>query len=190
MKFSGSRLAFASSVIGRVEVLVAKMASGRQVRFGLAGGLGLDARILEDRLDDEVAAGERCVVRGGGDAGEHVVAFLRRGLPALDAFVEQAGGMGVALVGGLLVAVDQHHLDAGHGGDIGDARAHHAGADHAELCARSGRGRPGRTAPFSSACLLRKSERIIASEEGFISTEVNQRASIFSAVSKGTSAPS
>ena len=48
----------------------------------------------------------------------------------------------------------------------------------------------GRTAPFSSASLLRKSERIIAAEDGFISMLVNQRASIFSAVSKGTSAPS
>ncbi len=48
----------------------------------------------------------------------------------------------------------------------------------------------GRTAPFSSACLLMKSERIIASERGSISTLVNQRASILSAVSKGTSAPS
>ena len=37
---------------------------------------------------------------------------------------------------------------------------------------------------------LRKSERIILPEEGFISTLVNQRASIFRAVSKGTSAPS
>jgi hypothetical protein len=35
-----------------------------------------------------------------------------------------------------------------------------------------------------------KSERIIAAEDGFISTLVNHRASIFSAVSKGTSAPS
>ncbi len=48
----------------------------------------------------------------------------------------------------------------------------------------------GRAAPFSSACLLRKSERIIAVDEGFISTWVNQRASMRSAVSKGTSAPS
>ena len=43
---------------------------------------------------------------------------------------------------------------------------------------------------LSSACLLMNSERIIAPEDGFISTRVNQRASILSAVSKGTSAPS
>ncbi len=48
----------------------------------------------------------------------------------------------------------------------------------------------GRTAPFSSACLLMNSERIIASEDGSVRTLVNQRASILSAVSKGTSAPS
>ena len=51
-------------------------------------------------------------------------------------------------------------------------------------------GTSGRFAPFSSASLLTKSERIIALDEGFIRTLVNQRASIFSAVSKGTSAPS
>ncbi len=51
-------------------------------------------------------------------------------------------------------------------------------------------GTPGRLAPFSSFSLLMKRERIIASEEGFIRTWVNQRASILRAVSKGTSAPS
>jgi hypothetical protein len=48
----------------------------------------------------------------------------------------------------------------------------------------------GRTAPFSSACLLMKSERIIAEEDGFSITEVNQRASMRIAVSKSTCAPS
>ncbi len=51
-------------------------------------------------------------------------------------------------------------------------------------------GRAGRTAPFSSACLLRKRVRIIAEDEGFIRVRVNQRASMRSAVSKSTRAPS
>ena len=51
-------------------------------------------------------------------------------------------------------------------------------------------GTSGRFAPFSSASLLMNRLRIIAPEDGFISTLVNQRASIFSAVSKGTCAPS
>ncbi len=48
----------------------------------------------------------------------------------------------------------------------------------------------GRTAPFSSASLLRKSERIMAPEDGFIRILVNQRASMRRAVSKSTIAPS
>ena len=51
-------------------------------------------------------------------------------------------------------------------------------------------GRAGRTAPFSSACLLRKRVRIIAEDEGFIRVRVNQRASMRSAASKSTRAPS
>ena len=42
-------------------------------------------------------------------------------------------GIGLALVGRFLVAVDQHDVDPGVGRDIGDARAHQAGAEHADL---------------------------------------------------------
>jgi hypothetical protein len=42
-------------VIGRVEVLVAKMRRGRTASSA-ARGLGLDLRVLEHRLDDQVAA--------------------------------------------------------------------------------------------------------------------------------------
>ena len=51
-------------------------------------------------------------------------------------------------------------------------------------------GTDGRFAPFSSAPLLMNRLRIMLPEDGFISTWVNQRASIFSAVSNGTSEPS
>ena len=50
---------------------------GGQVRLGAAGGLGLDGGVLEDRLDHQVAAGERGVVGGGGDAGEDLGLLLR-----------------------------------------------------------------------------------------------------------------
>ena len=59
--------------------------------------------------------------------------FSGRGALALDAVVEPGLDVGAALVGGGLVAVDQHDLDAGVGGDGGDAGAHHAGAEDAEL---------------------------------------------------------
>ncbi len=51
-------------------------------------------------------------------------------------------------------------------------------------------GASGRFAPFSSASLLMNRLRIIAVDDGFISTLVNQRASIFSAWSNGTIDPS
>ena len=64
MKVSGLRLALARPPIGRVEVLVAKIASGGRM-LGAAGGFGLDGGVLEHRLDNQVAAGERSIVRGG-----------------------------------------------------------------------------------------------------------------------------
>ena len=48
----------------------------------------------------------------------------------------------------------------------------------------------GRTAPFSRAPLLMNRLLIMADEDGFITIFVNQRASIRSAVSKGTNEPS
>ena len=127
------------------------MASAGEVRLGAAGGLGLDGGVLEDRLDHEVAAGERGVVGGGGDAGEDGVALLGVVRLRLTPSSKQAVGVGLALVGGGLVAVDQHDLDAGLGGDVGDAGAHHAGAEDAELphalVGRAGRGRRPSPAP-------------------------------------------
>ncbi len=41
--------------------------------------------------------------------------------------------MGASLVRGLLIAVDQHHVDPRHRRDIGDPRAHHPRADHAHF---------------------------------------------------------
>ena len=58
----------------------------------------------------------------------------RRGGAALVDLVGQALlDMRLALVGALLVAVDQHHVDAGLRADIGDAGAHEARADDADL---------------------------------------------------------
>ncbi len=46
---------------------------------------------------------------------------------------DQRVRIGLALLGALLIAVDQHDLESGSGGDIGDAGAHEAGADDADL---------------------------------------------------------
>ena len=59
---SGRREALASPEIGSVEVLEAKIASGPITASTFGDHLGLDLRILEHRLDDEVAAGERGII--------------------------------------------------------------------------------------------------------------------------------
>ena len=113
MKRSGRLEAFARSVIGRVEVLDAKIASCRDHGLGRIGGhLGLDARILEHRLDDQVAARQVGIVRGRRDPAQNLGLLFLGDALALDALVQQIGGVGFALLGGLFIAVEQHHLDA------------------------------------------------------------------------------
>ena len=82
-------------------------------RLRLGGGLRLDLAVLEHRLDHEIDAGERGVVGGRGDARQHGVALRRGGAALVDLVGQALLDMRLALVGALLVAVDQHHLDAG-----------------------------------------------------------------------------
>ena len=62
MKFAGRSKFSASDVIGSVDVLEAKIASGPITACGLLRRLGLDVAVLEHRLDDEIAALQRGVV--------------------------------------------------------------------------------------------------------------------------------
>ena len=105
----------------------------RQRRLDLCDHLGLHLRVLEHRLDDEVAVRERGIVRRRGDAGEQGVAVGGLGLAAVDLARDELVAMRLAGVGRLLVAVDQDDRHPGLRCDVGDARAHEAGADHADL---------------------------------------------------------
>ena len=62
-------------------------------------------------------------------------ASLSAGLGAAlgDLAADDLVGIGLALVGRFLIAVDQHDVESGVGRDIGDARAHEARAEHADL---------------------------------------------------------
>ncbi len=65
---------------------------------------------------------------------------------ARNTFFYQILGMGLALVGTGLLHIQQNHFQASHGSNIGDARAHHAGAQNTDLAQRDGRnilGPPG-----------------------------------------------
>ena len=97
----------------------------------LGDGLGLDITVLEHRLDHEIATFQRAVVGGRRDAREHRVALGRGGAAAVDLVGHELLRMRLALVGGLLVTVDEHHREPGERGHIGDAAAHESGADDA-----------------------------------------------------------
>ena len=134
MKCSGRDEASARPVIGRVEVLEANTASGRQRGLGLLRGLGLDLAVLEHRLDHQVwqslsapKSGVAVTLASSASALSCVEAA------ALHQLAELVGDVRLALVGGRLVAVDQHDVEAGLHRDGGDARAHQAGAEHADL---------------------------------------------------------
>ena len=93
----------------------------------------LDRAILEHRFDDEVAALQIGVVGARVDARQQRVAVGALGAALGDLVGDQLLRMRLALVGRFLVAVDQHDFEPGARRDIGDARAHEAGADHADL---------------------------------------------------------
>ncbi len=107
--------------------------AGLQRRLGLLDRRRLDRGILEHRLDDQVAAFERRVVGRRRDQRQQLLLVVRLRPPLLHLLGDQAFGMRLALVGRRLVAVDQHDRDAGLGGHVGDAGAHEAGAQHADL---------------------------------------------------------
>src|SRR3989442_8576400 len=75
--------------------------------FRRGDGAGLDLAVLEHRLDDEVAVPERAVVRGRPYAREQRIALGYGREPPVDLLGDQFRRMGLALVGRLLIAVDQ-----------------------------------------------------------------------------------
>ena len=93
----------------------------------------LERDLLEHGLDDEVAALEVGVVRGRRDAGQDLVGLVLRHLAAADGLVEQLLRVALAALGRLDRDVLEHDRHAVAGGDVGDAGAHHAGAEHGHL---------------------------------------------------------
>ncbi len=134
MKFFGRAEFFASAVIGMVEVLEANTADGFQHGFRLLGRHLLDLRILEHRLDDEVAAGEVGVVGGRRDQRQQLFLVLRLGAALLHRIGDQACRN--APCPSRRTAMSRSSSTTGMPAlavHIGDAGAHEAGAEHADL---------------------------------------------------------
>ena len=147
MKFLGRAEAAASEVIGSVEVLEPKIASGAQHRLGAADHVLLDGAVLEHRLDDEVDVGERGEIGAGarcGRAPRRLSASLRR--PRDTSLASAAATVALPLSALACVAVEERDLDAGARADVGDAGAHEAGADDARSCGSAAAATVGRAA--------------------------------------------
>ena len=105
----------------------------RDDRLCRLGDGGLDAAVLEDGLDDDVAALEVLVVGARLDAAEDPVDLLLR-RPALFELASQALlHLGLAALGGVEIAVEEHHVDADLRRDMGDALPHQPSADDPDL---------------------------------------------------------
>ena len=104
--------ALARPVIGSVEVLE-QISAPVGERFGLLGDCGLELAVLEDRLDDHVAARERlrgarrCVMRARTSS-----AAVSVMLPLRDRLVEELRGVGLARLGFFLRHVSSARTDA------------------------------------------------------------------------------
>ncbi len=122
----------ASEVIGSVEVLEPKIAFVADDVLRARDHFFLDLAVLEHRLDDEIAILQFDKIGGRLDARQHRVAVGGGGAAAVDLLGHQLLRMLLALLRGLRIAIDQHHVEAGERADIGDAGAHEARAEHAD----------------------------------------------------------
>ncbi len=105
----------------------------RNDRIGLLRDFGLDRAGFEHRFDHQVAARQIGVVGRRPDVLQLRIDLGLRRLAALQSLLQQRDRQLLALLRHLLRAVEQHHLDTGSRRNLGDARAHHAGAEDAEL---------------------------------------------------------
>ena len=103
----------------------------------------VEVRRVDGPLEpDEVTPGEVGGVGGRGDQREQLGLLLLRRLPAGDGLVEQGLRVRLAALGGLGGDVLEHDLHARAGAGVGDAGAHHPGAEDRDL------GGPERVVPL------------------------------------------
>jgi hypothetical protein len=104
---------------------------GDGVKFGEDGLL--DVHVLEHRLDDEVAMGQRAEIGGDGQRGLRVGAGLGAQKPAFGAVVEDGEDAGAGKTRALVVAFDHGHEEVRQQTGGGDARTHGAATEDADL---------------------------------------------------------
>jgi hypothetical protein len=101
--------------------------------FGLAYDTLLDVPLLENRLDDELATRESLELAREMNPLQRRFRIRCRASAARMLLGQQIGDARPRLVGQFHAGIEQHDLDARAGGTIGNAAAHHAGAQDPEL---------------------------------------------------------
>ena len=104
-----------------------------KARLKFFGDLVLERHVLEYRLNNEIAAVEVTVFSRRLDEIQHLLRLLVGHPAPLHALLQQALCVGFALLCRFLRDVLEDHLNARHGGDIGNALPHHARAQYANL---------------------------------------------------------
>ena len=138
MNFSGRATAWASPVIGRVEVLDATTASARACFSASAVTLPFSARSSKTASMIRSQPSKSASLTLGTIRARKASRFGGQ-VPARNLLVQQPGRISLALLRRFQRDVLEHHLDAGRRRYVGDARAHHPGAEHADLfVARTG----------------------------------------------------
>ena len=133
MKSAGRSMPSASSVIGSVEVLEHSSASSLTYGATSAKTLALSAGSSKTASMTRSQPARSAGSAVGGDPAEQLVGLVLGDLAALDALGVELGGVGLALLGVLGRDVLEHDLHARAGARVGDAGAHHPGAEDADL---------------------------------------------------------
>ena len=133
MKRSGRSVAAASRVIEIDEVLVPTMVCRLERRAQRGEDFALDVLLLGRRLDHQIAIAELVERVGGRDALDRRLALFVADALAADLARQVAVDGGNPLGDAVGDDVVEQHVKAGQRADMGDAVAHLAGADHADL---------------------------------------------------------
>ena len=128
---SGRLVAMPSFMIGIDDVLEARMASSPSTTLSSPANTSvLSCLVLDHRLDDEFPVGQVGQVGRPADAAEGGVPLLLGQLAGPHAPVEAGRDPTLAGLDGAGVDLADHHVEAGPGADLGDARPHQAAAHH------------------------------------------------------------
>ena len=132
-EFFGSSAGFGQAADRQGRCVGCKKAAWHEQGFGFLCDFGLQVPAFKHGLDDEVATGQVCRAISGRDAREQGGLVVRLHPAFANARLGQFCAPGLACVGLVLAHILEHRRNSPAGLCPGDACAHHAGAQNADL---------------------------------------------------------